>query len=274
MTTTSDRHPYPDFLPEYYDASPIYSRRRDAEFYLEAAQRLGGPVLELGCGTGRVLLPIARAGIDVTGLDLSPQMLARCHKKLAMEPAEVRCRVELIQADMTAFDLRTKFRLITIPFRPFQHLLMVEDQIACLQACARHLAEGGQLILDFFQVDPRRMHDPSFLQESERAEEFQMMDGRRVSITDRTVAFHRAEQINDVEMFYNVRHPDGRMERLVHAFPIRYFFRYEMEHLLARCGLRVAALYGDFDYSAFGDASPDMIFVAEKAEASGQASVE
>src|SRR5690242_14601797 len=98
MTTNPDRHAYPDFLPEYYDESPLYKRRRDAEFYLEAAQRLGGPVLELGCGTGRVLLPIARTGIDVTGIDLSPQMLARCHKKLAMEPADVRCRVELIQA--------------------------------------------------------------------------------------------------------------------------------------------------------------------------------
>jgi SAM-dependent methyltransferase len=265
MTTKSDRHAYPDFLPEYYDESPLYNRRRDEEFYLEAAQRLGGPVLELGCGTGRVLLPIARAGIDVTGLDLSPQMLARCHKKLAMEPAEMRCHVELIQGDMTPFELGGKFRLITIPFRSFQHMLKVEDQMAYLHAVARHLAPGGQLILDFFQVDPRRMHDPEFMKESERQEEFRMQDGRRVSITDRTAGFHRAEQTNDVEMFYNVRHPDGRTERLVHAFPMRYFFRHEVEHLLARCGLRVAALYGDFDYSPLGDTSPDMIFVAEKA---------
>lgn len=264
MTANSGSHAYPDFLPEYYDASPIYTGRRDGEFYLEAAKQRGGPVLELGCGTGRILLPIARAGLEVTGLDLSAQMLAQFHRKLALEPADVRCRVELIQGDMTSFDLRQQFRLITIPFRPFQHLLKVEDQMACLRAVGSHLAPGGKLILDFFQVDPRRIHDPAFFEESKRSAEFQMADGRRVSISDRTVALHRAEQTNDVELIYNVTHPDGRTERLVHAFPIRYFFRYEVEHLLARCGLRVVELYGDFDRSPLTDSSPDMIFVAEK----------
>src|SRR6266852_3355920 len=82
---------------------------------------------------------------------------------------------------------------------------------------------------------------------------------------DSVVAFHRAEQRNDVEMIYYVTHPGGRQERLVFAFTIRYFFRYEVEHLLARCGFRVAALYGDFDRSPLVDTSPEMIFVAERA---------
>ena len=265
MTTGATRHIYPDFLPEYYDELPFYNKRGDAEFYLDAARRQGGPVLELGCGAGRVLLPIARAGISITGLDLSDQMLARLRWKLAKETKEVRGLVELIHGDMTSFDLGRTFPLITIPFRPFQHLINVEDQIACLRAVARHLAPGGQLILDFFQTDPRRMHDPSFLQESSVLPEIQMPDGRRVTASDRTVAFHHAEQFNDVEMIYSVRHPDGRTERLVHAFPIRYFFRYEVEHLLARCGLRVVALHGDFSGGPLTDASPEMIFVAEKA---------
>ncbi len=264
MAANSDRHLYPDFVPELYDALPLYNGRRDAEFYLKAALRQGEPVLELGCGTGRVLLPIARAGLRLTGLDLTAQMLDRFRERLAGEPAEVRERVELIQGDMTSFDLGRKFKLITIPFRPFQHLLKTERQIACLEAVRRHLAPGGQLILDFFQTDPRRMHDPAFLQESEPHPEFRLPDGRRVVMRDRTVAFHRAEQTNDVEMIYYVKHPDGRTDRLVHAFPIRYFFRYEVEHLLARCGLRVAAEYGDFDGSPLGDSSPDMIFVTEK----------
>jgi SAM-dependent methyltransferase len=264
MTANPVQHVYPEFLPEYYDHLPVYSGRSDVEFYLKAARRTGGPVLELGCGTGRVLLPIARAGFDITGLDLSPQMLARLHSKLALEKAEVRSRAKLIQGDMTDFDLGAKFPLVTIPFRPFQHLIHVQDQIACLHAVKRHLTAGGQLILDFFQTDPRRIHDPAFLKESKPLPEFQMPDGRRVTVTDRTVAFHGAEQFNDVELIYSVIHPDGRTERLVHAFPIRYFFRYEVEHLLARCGLRVAALYGDFDGSPLTDASPEMIFVTEK----------
>jgi len=265
VAASSGTHPYPDFVPEFYDALPFYNQRRDADFYQNAARRQGEPVLELGCGTGRVLLPIARAGLHVTGLDLSAQMLARFRQKLVNEPAEVRERAELIQGDMTSFDLGRKFRLISIPFRPFQHLLEVQQQTACLAAVRRHLAPGGQLILDFFQTDPRRMHDPVFLQESGSQHEFRLPDGRCVTMKERTVAFHRAVQTNDVEMIYYVKHPDGRAERLVHAFPIRYFFRYEVEHLLARCGLRLVALYGDYDGSPLGDNSPDMIFVAEKA---------
>jgi hypothetical protein len=74
-------------------------------------------------------------------------------------------------------------------------------------------------------------------------------------------AFHRAEQLNDVEMIYRVTHLDGREERLVMAFPFRYFFRYEVAHVLARCGFSVQATYGDFDRSLLQDRSPEMIFV-------------
>jgi SAM-dependent methyltransferase len=257
-----DEHTYPDFFPEFYDALPFYNERQDGAFYLDAARQQGEPVLELGCGTGRVLLPIARAGIRIMGLDLSEAMLKRLRANLSKESAEVRGRVEIVHGDMTKFDLGCTFRLITIPFRPFQHLLIVEDQIACLQRVARHLAPGGRLIFDFFQVNPRGMFDSEFAKEF-APKEFDLPDGRRVERTDRIVAFHRATQINDIELIHVVTHPDGRKERFVHAFPMRYFFRYEVEHLLARCGMRLVELYGDYDRSPLGDNSPDMIFVAE-----------
>jgi hypothetical protein len=76
-------------------------------------------------------------------------------------------------------------------------------------------------------------------------------------------AFHRAEQRNDVEMIFSVVHPGGRKERLVFAWTLRYFFRYEVEHLLARCGFKVTAVYGDFDRTPLRDESPEMIFAAE-----------
>ncbi len=257
--------PYDSFVAEYYDYVPVVAGRRDIEFYLSYAKAQGDPVLELGCGTGRVLLELAKAGHRVTGLDLSERMLAQCKEKLAALPASAQTRVTLVQGDMTAFDLGETFRLITIPFRPFQHLLETQQQLDCLRSVARHLAPGGKLILDFFQTDPRRMHDPAFCQENDAVPEFALPDGRHVKMRDRVVAFHRAEERNDVEMIYYVTHPGGRQERLVFAFTIRYFFRYEVEHLLARCGLRVAELYGDFDRSPLADASPEMIFVAEKA---------
>ena len=260
MTTT----PYDTFVADYYDYVPVVAGRRDLDFFLAAVRSYGDPVLELGCGTGRVTLALAQAGYRVAGLDLSDRMLARCNAKRATLPTEVRERVHIVQADMTRFDLSEKSRLALIPFRPFQHLLETQQQIDCLECVHRHLTPGGKLIVDFFQTDPGRMHDPVFHQESDPAQEFTLPDGRRVKMRDRVAAFHRAEQRNDVEMIYYVTHPGGREERLVFAFTIRYFFRYEVEHLLARCGFRVLALYGDFDRSPLADASPEMIFVAER----------
>jgi hypothetical protein len=89
-------------------------------------------------------------------------------------------------------------------------------------------------------------------------------DGSTLRRTVRTAAFHPEAQYNDVEIIHYVKHPDGRQERLVHAFPMRYFFRYEMEHLLAVCGFKIAEFYGNFDRSPFTADSPEMIFVAEK----------
>ena len=91
-----------------------------------------GPVLELDCGTGRVLIPTAREGIDITGIDLSEHMLDICRTKLAQESDEVQARTRIVRADTRDFDLGTQFKLMTIPFRPFQHLITVEDQLACL----------------------------------------------------------------------------------------------------------------------------------------------
>ena len=255
--------PYEVFVAEYYDYLPPVAGRQDIEFFLRMAQEQGAPILELGCGTGRVLLPLAEAGHRVVGLDLSEPMLGRCRAKLEGQPQVVRDRVRLIQGDMTEFDAREKFRLITIPFRPFQHLLCVEQQMACLSCARRHLAPGGQLVLDVFHTDPRRMHDPAFQQESSPYPEVILPDGRRVKLTERITDFHRAEQINDVEMFYNITHADGRTERLVFAFQLRYFFRFEVEHLLARCGFGVKELYGNYDGRPVEDDSPDMIFVAQ-----------
>lgn len=254
---------YDNFIADYYDASPIVTGRSDVAFYVDA------PVLELGCGSGRVTLAIAHAGCKITGLDLSQKMLARAESKLAALPEDVRGRVNLTQGNMTNFELQAlfphklilKFPLVIIPFRPFQHLLETQQQLDCLE-CVRHQMEtGGHLIVDFFQTDPRRMHDPEFLIER-KAAEYAMGGGRKVVLTEHVTAFHRAEQRNDVEMIYNVMHPDGRQERLVMAFPLRYFFRYEVEHLLARCGFRVEETFGDFDRSPLRDNSPEMIFVA------------
>ena len=254
---------YDSFIADYYDESPVVKgRTQDVVFYREAAREFGDPVLELGCGTGRITMALAEAGKRITGLDLSERMLERAVKKRAALRVEARERVHLVQGNMAGFDLGEKFRLIIIPFRPFQHLLEVHEQMNCLECARKHLARGGRLILDVFQTDAQRIHDPVHMRET-LVTEYNTADGRQVKISERVAAFHRAQQINDVEMVFSVKHTGGREERLVFAWPLRYFFRYEVEHLLARCGFRVSTEYGDFDKTPIRDDSAEMVFIAE-----------
>src|SRR6187551_3241538 len=141
---------YEGALARNYDA--LYGVMRgsssDAAFYRELARESGGPVVEVGCGTGRVLLPIAALGIPCVGVDPSPAMLAVLRAK---NPPPT---VELVEGRMQTFELGgRRFPLVTAPFRVFQHLLDVEAQLAALANVRRHLAPGGAFALDVF--DPK-----------------------------------------------------------------------------------------------------------------------
>lgn len=252
-------------VADLYDHVGVYRERQDVGFFVDAAREAGSPVLEAGCGTGRVLIPTARAGIDIVGLDVSPSMLAECRRRLQDEAKSVRARVDLIQADMRRFDLGRTFPLVTIPFRPFQHLVTVADQLSCLESISRHLTPGGTLILDLFNPSLDALVNRPVGEEVEEGPEFSLPDGRRVTRSHRIVSHDRLTQVNHVELIYQVTHPDGRVERLIHAFPMRYLFRFEAEHLLARAGFRVIHLYGGYDKRAYGTTYPgELIFVAEK----------
>jgi SAM-dependent methyltransferase len=253
------------FIADLYDHVVPYRDRPDVPFYVEAGQESGGPVLEVGCGTGRILIPTARAGIEIVGLDLSPHMLAVCRDRLQEEPQEVQSRVQLVEADMRQFSLGQAFKLVTTPFRPFQHLTTVEDQMACLACIHRHLVKGGQLILDIFNPSLESLTTDDVGQEMGNEPEFTTPDGRRVVRRHKIVSRDRFNQINYVELIYYVTHPDGREERLVHAFPMRYLFRFEAQHLLTRCGFEVEQVYADYDKSPYGSKYPgELIFVAKK----------
>jgi SAM-dependent methyltransferase len=266
MAANDDRAAsYQDYgvTAEFYDQVVPYGERADVDFYVDAARASGGPVLEIGCGTGRILIPTARAGVDITGLDRSDSMLDICQSRLEAESAALRARVEIVKTDMRRFDLKSRFSLVTIPFRPFQHLPDVEDQLACLRSIHRHLEPGGRLILDVFNpsLDALTRKDIGEVLGSEP--EFKAPDGRKVVRSHRILAIDRFNQINQVELIYDITHPDGRIERHSDSFPMRWFFRYEMEHLLHRADFEVQALYADFDKSEYGSKYPgDLIFVA------------
>lgn len=250
---------------ELYDSIVPYRDRPDVTFFVDLATEARGPVLELGCGTGRVLIPTARAGVNITGVDVSPGMLAVCRRKLVHETPTVQSRVRLVESDMRRFDLGESFHLVTIPFRPFQHLVHVSDQLECLARIRQHLSDGGKLVIDVFNPLLSVLAGEDLSTEESAGPDFVTPDGRKVVHTHRVVARNRHQQIIDVELIYTVTHPDGRLERIVHAFPFRYFFYYELEHLLSRAGFTVDAVFADYEKNPYGSKYPgELIFVASR----------
>lgn len=252
-------------VAQLYDQVIPYRERPDVDFFVEEALESGGPVLEIGSGTGRVLIPTARAGITITGLDLSTHMLDVCRADLNKEPPEVQERIQLVEGDMRDFDLGSTYKLVTSPFRPFQHLLTVEDQLSCLDCIYRHLEPGGVFILDIFNPSLKSITADNLGQEVGAEPEFTTPDGIKVRRFNKTNSRDHHKQILDVELLYYLTYPDGREERIVHAFQMRYLFRFEAEHLLARAGFEVLDLYADYQRSPHGTASPsELIFRAKR----------
>jgi SAM-dependent methyltransferase len=255
------------FVAESYDYVVPYRERPDVPFYVEAAKESGGPVLELGCGTGRILIPTARAGVEIVGLDSSTHMLGVCRARLAEEPVRIASLATLTQGDMRDFRIGRAFRLVTMPFRSFQHLLTVDDQLSCLACIKRHLAADGHLVFDVFNPSLELLTSDDLGEEKGEEPEFSLPNGSRVTRCYRVVSRDAFQQQHTVELIYYVTHSDGRRERLVHAFPMRYLFRFEVEHLLARSGFRMAAVYADFDKQPYGSKYPgDLVIVAGVAE--------
>lgn len=256
-----------DTIPDFgrlYDSVPAYAARTDVAFYLDLAHRTGGPVLELGCGTGRVLLPIARAGVAVVGVDGSRLMLDRCREKLEAEPADVRERVTLHRMDARDLNLATRFPLVIAPFRVLQQIVRVEDQVRFVNAAARHLGPGGWFVFDVFNPNYRALAaDRS--RESVDTPEFTLDDGRVLRRTVRIPRVRWLEQTAETELIYYVSDSPGQpARRYVQAFDMRWFTPAELEHLLARAGLRATAVYGDFDRSPRTDVSPEQVVRAER----------
>ena len=262
-TTAASYDAIPDF-GDLYDAVPVYRTRGDVAFYVEEARSAGGPVLELGCGTGRILLPIARAGIEVTGIEGSTAMLARARAMLEREDADVRARATLHQGDARDFTLGRRFALIIAPFRILQHLTTIDDQLSCLAAIGRHLEPNGRLVFDVF--------NPHFsylvrdrTAETEDTPRLTLPDGRTMRRASRVLRVRWHDQVSETELVYYVAPRAGAEEaRFVQSFEMRWYLRDELTHLLARAGFRIDAFYGNFDRSPLTEPSPEMIVSARR----------
>ncbi len=225
--------------PAYY-AHAYADRVDDVRYYVELAKRSGGPVLEYGCGEGRIAIPIAREGVDVVGVDLSAPMLAALARKLADEPREVRARVRTKNADMRAARLSRRFPLVLCTFNTFLHLYTREDVERFLARVRAHLAPKGRFVFDTSLPSPVDLaRNPA---RAWRLPRIKMPDGRRYTYHER-FDYEPIRQVLFVSMeFTDVATGESFTTPLAH----RQFFPRELEALLHYNGFEVEDLSADF----------------------------
>ena len=259
-----------EFYAQTYDQS-VPDWPGEMDFYQGMAaevKRSGGAVLEVASGTGRVAIRLAQQGVSVVGLDLSPQMLEVAREKTAgLE------NVRWVQADMRSFELGQTFDLVIIPGHAFQNLNTPQDQVACLECIRRHLHPGGLLVVHLDHQDVSWLGE--LLGEKggrfEKAEQFRHPESGRQVRTSRSWSYEPAGQTAICQTVWEELETDGRVVNRWQTRPIRLHcvFRFEMEHLLARAGFAVEAVYGDFSRHALGDDSSEMVWVARRSPQGG-----
>ncbi len=243
------------YRARFYDA---YFTGVDGEvdFYVDEAAEASGPVLELGCGTGRVLLPIARSGVEVVGLDRSPELLDVLREKLAGEEDAVVERVGLVEADMIDFSLGQRVGAALIPYRSFQHLLDRSDQECALRTIWQHLEVGGRLVFNAYDPLGDIAREGLSCPLRKDIDFFDNRTGHAV-----TVYYSRQVdpqvQIIEQEFIYEEFDAEGISQgRWMNLLQLRWTPQGEMAHLLERCGFCIEALYGDFEgapYAGYGE---------------------
>lgn len=251
-----DAHVFDRFARFYDEDYRHYDEDLDAVVRL--ATDLGGPVLELGCGTGRVLVPLARTQLPLTGVDISPALLEIARGKLGRATA----RVNLVQADMRTLDLPAKdFAFAFCVSNTFMHLADPSAQMDALHRAAAHLAPGGLLLLDLFHPDVARWIEVHGVKEL--ADRWTRADGTQVlKWSVRTVDL--AAQLLETLFLYEEISPAGQITSTPCAFTLRYLWRHEAELMVAAAGLTVEAVWGDFEGSPYGDDSEHLILLATK----------
>ena len=229
----------------------------DLPLWAELAAAAPGAVLELGCGTGRVAIPLAQDGHDVVGLDRSEAMLARAERHARREGVTLR----LVEGDMRSFSFSEAFALIAIPFNTFL-MLEPEERWACLARVREHLAETGLLAVDCFQPDPEHIvgHDGTVREEWTRHDP---ESGRDVT----KFASSRANVDGvDLRWWFEQLDDDGRVTRWQRTTALHYLYRREAELLFSAAGFDLEALHGDYDGSPAGPSSPKLLVVARRRE--------
>ena len=273
MTTTAAgpgeaRTPEPYVRPDLYDL--LFSGLRfDHEFYLGLARAAGGPVLDLCCGTGRVLVPLLEAGVDADGVDLYPEMLERARANAAAQGRHPK----LYAADMRAFETPRRYALVMIPFNAFAHNLTVEDQLNTLSCCHRQLERGGMLAFDAFTATAEMLRNPA----AEPVLEMEVVhpdDGHLVQLWDgRNLDPLAQTQHSKIEV--RELSPD-RTPLVTHRFEtvVRWVWPAELELLLRLAGFSASEVFGGFDRRPVSAETASLVVLARKGGAEPRVNAE
>lgn len=231
----------------------------DGPFFLALARRFGGPVLELGCGTGRLTIPLAREGFAMTGLDITPAMLARAREKSRGLP------IEWVEADARAFHLSRHFPLIFESGATFQHMHLRADQEALLACVRAHLAPGGRFVCGVLFPSFEMLEN---VDEEKEWFTYQNREGREIRVSG-TEHYDPLTQIKTETAFRRWHDAAGREVTRIAPLQLRYVFPQEMEALLHYNGFTVLERYGDCDFSPLAATSRSMFYLTCATDACG-----
>jgi SAM-dependent methyltransferase len=256
MDTFSD--PY-DQIAELYDLEH-QNYDEDVEFYGSFIEAAGDPVLELGCGSGRLLLPIAKAGFRVTGLDRSSAMLNRAHQLL--ENHALSNRVQLFENSMTKADTAPggPFGVAILALNSLMHLTSQDEQRTCLQSTFRALDPRGQLLIDIMNPTPEALRGLDHALSHQGS--WEKTDGDRVDRFTATKVQPALQRI-ETELWYDLTTHDGSLRRVHSSFGMRYLHLAELGLLLELSGFAEWQVYGSYDLDPFTDHSERIIVAAE-----------
>lgn len=248
-----------------YDHAELYDlidTQEDTAFYVEEALKAQGECLELACGTGRALIPIAKQGVTITGIELSGAMLEGARAKVAALDASVQSRISLVQGDMRSFNLAKQFALIMIPFQGFLHLLTVDEQLETLANIHRHLAPNAKLILDF---KAGRWHAADLAGLNSGFKHwFDMPNPKsdtRFSVSGFVTAQPFLQQLKLHRIIKEINAQGSVISEKHIDLTSRVMYRHEFEHLVIRCGFEIEAVYGSFERDAVHEESQTLIWV-------------
>jgi ubiquinone/menaquinone biosynthesis C-methylase UbiE len=250
-------------MSDYDSIAPFYDIEHaefdeDLDMYRNFAELCGGKILELACGSGRLLLPLAREGYTLTGVDTSAAMLNIARHVLEKEGIAARC--QLVQQDMCSLQLPEKYRLALIALGSFGHIVTRARQQQALAAIRRHLSMGATFILDISNEDARYMEALSgqILHQGT----WQQPDGTYVTHF-LSPASSSSQHLLDLTHFYEVHRQGGCVQRSVSQTSLYLFERNETELLLDQAGFRVKDVYGSYEFGPYEHNSARMIFITE-----------